>query len=78
MFDPYGYGGLYGPSGVKLRITFKKAGTSTYVSKGTAVTTKGGYYSKKLRTDADGTWRVEYPNNNARQTQLKYDYVDTK
>jgi hypothetical protein len=48
------------------------------VSKGTAVTTKGGYYSKKLRTDADGTWRVEYPTNNSRQTQLKYDYVDTK
>jgi hypothetical protein len=78
MFDPYGYGSLYGPTGVTLRITFKKSGTSTYVSKGTAVTTKGGYYSKELRTDADGTWRVEYPNNSSRQTQLKYDYVDTK
>lgn len=78
MFDPFGYGGLYGPAGQTLKISFKKAGTSTYVAKGTVKTTSGGYYSKKLRTDADGTWRVEYPTNNYRQTQTRGDYVDTK
>ncbi|MEU7904269.1 hypothetical protein [Actinoplanes sp. NPDC049118] len=78
MFDPFGYGKLYGPSGQTLKISFKKTGTSAYVAKGTVKTTSGGYYSKKLRTDADGTWRVEYPANNYRQTQAKGDYVDTK
>jgi hypothetical protein len=78
LFDPYGYGGFYGPKGVTLKISFKKKGTAKYVAKGSVVTTKGGYYSKKLRTTADGTWRVEYPGNSARQNQLKYDYVDTK
>lgn len=78
LFDPYGYGGFYGPKGVTLKISFKKSGTAKYVAKGSVVTTKGGYFSKKLRTTADGTWRVEYPATSARQTQLKYDYVDTK
>lgn len=77
MFDPFGYGNNYGPSGVAVKLSFKKAGTSTYVAKGTVTTTKGGYYSKKLRADADGTWRAEYPNNTYRQTQSKTDYVDT-
>ena len=77
-FDPFSYGAMYGVSGQTLKIAFKKAGASTYVAKGTVTTGSGGKYSRKLRTDADGTWRVEFPNNTYRQTQYKYDYVDTK
>ena len=78
MFDPFGYGAAYGASGIKLTITFKAAGTTAYVAKGSVTTGKGGYYAKKLRTDADGTWRIQYPVNTWRQSQTKYDYVDTK
>lgn len=78
LFDTWRNGGWYGPSGIPLTIAFQKTGTKTYVTKATIKTTKGGYYSAKIRTDADGTWRVTYPNNNTRQTVVKTDYVDTK
>jgi hypothetical protein len=48
------------------------------VAKGTVTTGKGGYFSRKLRADADGTWRIDYPVNSWRQNQTRYDYVDTK
>lgn len=78
MFDPFAYGAMYGVSGQTLKIAFKKSGSSSYVAKGTVVTGSGGKYSKKIRTDADGIWRVEFPANTYRQTQYKYDYIDTK
>lgn len=78
MFDPFGYGGLYGPSGVKLKLMFKKAGTSTYVTKGTVTTKSGGYYSGTTKADYDGTWRMQYPTNSYRQSQDVYDAVDVK
>jgi hypothetical protein len=77
MFDPYAPGAMYGASGVTLTIAFRQAGTSSYVTKGTVVTGSGGYYSKKLQTPADGTWRITYPGTSARQNQVKTDYVDT-
>ncbi len=78
MFDPFAAGAMYGPSGVRLRIAFKKAGTSTFVTKGSVTTGSGGYYLRKLQAWDDGTWRVEFPTNTWRQTRLKYDYVDVR
>jgi hypothetical protein len=77
MFDPYAPGSMYGASGITLTIAFKQAGTASYLTKGTVVTGAGGYYSKKLQTWADGTWRITYPGTSARQSQVKTDYVDT-
>ena len=78
MFDPFGSGDAYGPSGIVLKISFKKAGTATYVAKGYVTTGAGGYYTKKLRTDADGIWRIDYPVNAWRQDRTQYDNVDTQ
>jgi hypothetical protein len=76
-FDPFGPGAMYGPSGVNLRLDFKPAGSTTYQYKTTITSGSSGYYSKKVATTGDGTWRLSFPTNNWRQTQYKYDYVDT-
>lgn len=75
--DPFGPGGLYGAANRTLAVSFARAGTSNYVSKGTIRTGAGGKFSFRLRADADGTWRVSYPANAYWQAQVKGDYVDT-
>lgn len=77
MFDPFAPGGFYGPSGQVLQLAFKAAGTASYVSKGTVTTGAGGYYSRRVATTGDGIWRLTFPTNTWRQTQVKYDFVDT-
>jgi hypothetical protein len=76
-FDPFAPGAMYGAKNITLTIAFKRAGTTSYVNKATVLTGTGGYYSKKLQTWYDGTWRITYPGNTWRQPQVKYDYVDT-
>lgn len=78
MFDPFAPGPMYGPSGVQLKISFKKAGTSTYSGRTYVTTKSGGYYSIRWPAYSDGIWRIEYPTNTYRQTQYKYDFVDVQ
>ena len=77
-FDPYSFGSMYGASGQKVSFYFKKNGTSTYQSMGSATTGSGGKYSKKIKATASGTWKAVYAGTSARQTQTMYDGVSVK
>ena len=77
-FDPYSFGSMYGASGQKVSFYFKKNGTSTYTSMGSATTGSGGKYSKKIKATASGTWKAVYAGTSARQTQTMYDGVSVK
>lgn len=77
-FDPYSYGPAYGPKGIKLSLDFKATGSSSYVHKATITTGTSGKYSGKIKATASGTWRMTYPVNNTRQSQVKTDAVVLK
>jgi hypothetical protein len=74
-FDPYGFGSMYGPSGVTVTLFFKKNGTSTYVSKGSVQTGSNGAYTKKITASDSGTWKAVYAGSSTRQAQTVYDSV---
>jgi hypothetical protein len=78
LFDPFAAGRYYGPRGVTLQLAFRATGASSYVAKGRIITGAGGYYTKRVLTSADGTWRITYAGSSTRAGQVKWDYVDTR
>lgn len=76
MFDPIGQGGFYGPSNVRMTLQFRPLNSTVWQLKRIFFTGANGFYSVTSTATEDGTWRVNYPSNDFRETQNKTDYVD--
>jgi hypothetical protein len=75
MFDPYGYGPMFGAAGQPVSIYFRANGASAYVLKGTVTTGSGGYYSRKITATGSGSWKAVYAGDAAHTSQTKRDSV---
>jgi hypothetical protein len=78
LVDPFGYGNAYGPSGVRLAVSFRRNGTTDYAVMGYVTTKAGGWYSGRIRAWHDGVWRVTYPASPWRQGQTRFDGINLR
>jgi hypothetical protein len=76
MFDPVGHGGFFGPSNQRMTLQFQPTGSTQWQLKRIFFTGSNGFYSVQSTATEDGTWRVNYPSNDYRETQNKTDFVD--
>jgi hypothetical protein len=73
--------GYVGYGGKTVRVLFRPAGTSTWVSRGTVTTSSQGYFtnSRTFRAWRDGAWKVQFDGTvNYLPETSRADYVDTR
>ena len=73
--------GYVGYSGKTVRVLFRPAGTSTWVSRGTVTTSSQGYFtnSRTFRAWRDGAWKVQFDGTANYLPETSHaDYVDTR